>query len=591
MDALCLHALVGEIQPVLQGIRIGRIAQLGRWGLALIFQGARGPRALLLSVKPGAPQLEVLSRWRDLSVSPSRFGDLLTSRLEGACIESIEQIGLDRIVAVHLKGDRMPGDGMSLYAEMLGPRGNIVLVDRPSGTVLGRLRSPSREHSDKTGSMGEPYRPPLDDDRVDPRSIGKDEFAARLGQCLDGGVDVVAALVRCFTGFGPMIAAELVARAHVVADAPFEEQVHALWRPFSDLIDRLSDGDYQPRVVLGDDGEPVGTSAFSLVTVPPDRQAACDTMTEAVHRYHEGLALVETERALRTRLRRTLRTQTARAQRLLDRLARQAGSYAQAERYARLGRLLLANRDSIRRGQSVVELPDYADSAQQLVQIELDPAKPLQDNAKRYFAMHRKAARGAEIVDRRVAEAEGRLAALRRLLDDVESATGVRALQRIETALAPLVRSVPARDRRASSRAVAEGPEPRAFRSSDGLDILVGKTGAGNDRLTWRIARPHDLWLHAQGVSGAHVVVRLNKGKTVPPRTLVEAAQIAAHYSRARREAKVPVDYALKRHLRKPRGAAPGVVLLGREKTIVVQTDPHVVRRLHPAERARVGDG
>ncbi|HZY30030.1 MAG TPA: NFACT RNA binding domain-containing protein, partial [Candidatus Methylomirabilis sp.] len=136
-----------------------------------------------------------------------------------------------------------------------------------------------------------------------------------------------------------------------------------------------------------------------------------------------------------------------------------------------------------------------------------------------------------------------------------------------------------------SSASVAEGPEPRAFRSSDGLAILVGKSGAGNDRLTWRLARSHDLWLHAQGIPGSHVIVRLNKGNQAPPRTLREAAQIAAYYSRARGQAKVPVDYVLRKYLRKPKAAAPGVVLVSQEKTLVVRPDSDLVRRLHPASK------
>ncbi len=114
--------------------------------------------------------------------------------------------------------------------------------------------------------------------------------------------------------------------------------------------------------------------------------------------------------------------------------------------------------------------------------------------------------------------------------------------------------------------------------------ILVGKNGPGNDHLTWRLARSYDLWLHAQGIPGSHVVVRLQKGKSAPPRTLQEAAQIAAYYSRARGQVKVPVDYALRKYLRKPKAAAPGVVLLTQEKTIVVRPDRDLVRRLHPSK-------
>jgi predicted ribosome quality control (RQC) complex YloA/Tae2 family protein len=129
------------------------------------------------------------------------------------------------------------------------------------------------------------------------------------------------------------------------------------------------------------------------------------------------------------------------------------------------------------------------------------------------------------------------------------------------------------------------------FHSSDGLRILVGKSGAGNDHLTWRLARSHDLWLHAQGIPGSHVLVRLEKGKQPPPRTLREAAQLAAYYSRARGQVKVPVEYALRKYLRKPKAAAPGAVLVTQEKTILVRPDPDLVRRLHPAREEPHAEG
>ena len=131
-----------------------------------------------------------------------------------------------------------------------------------------------------------------------------------------------------------------------------------------------------------------------------------------------------------------------------------------------------------------------------------------------------------------------------------------------------------------------EGPAPRHFLSSEGRKILVGKSNQGNDALTFRLARGHDLWLHAQGTSGSHVLIRTEKAHPeVPARTLREAAVLAAYYSKARGQAKVPVDYTQARHVRKPKGAKVGEALITREKTIVVRPDPAVVKAL--AERAR----
>jgi predicted ribosome quality control (RQC) complex YloA/Tae2 family protein len=579
--------MIQEAQAVLLEAKISRVVQPDRWSLLLVFQRGRGPGGLLLSVKPGALRFEPVSPPRDLPRVPSRFSDAVSSRLKGALVEGIEQVGLERIVAVHLKDTAQPEVAMTLYAEMFGPHGNLVLVDRTSGRILDRLRSSSRSEEDQVSGRGELYRPVLDRGRIDPRSVGEDEFVELVGSRLAEGVEPARALIACFTGLGPVVATDLVARAGLLPNISPVKQAGCLWKPFCDLIAGVASGNFEPRLLLGNDGQPSGLAAFSLVTVPAERQIPYSTMSEAAHAYHASRDLSAEDGALRARLLRRLKGEIARAERLSAKLADESTIYKEADLHARKGQLLVANSAKVRRGQREITLRDYGNTAQEYLQIELDPARSVDENAKRYFSLHRKAKRGAEIVRGRLAEVEGRLTKLRRLTMEAEGTKGFGELERIEAALVPLARRLPARDRARSSASKAEGPEPRTFRSSDGLPILVGRSGPGNDRLTWRLARSHDLWLHVQGSPGSHVVVRLNKGKPVPPRTLREAAQLAAYYSRARGQVKVPVDYALRKYLRKPKAAAPGVVLLSQEKTIIVGPDAGLVRRLHPAATDR----
>jgi predicted ribosome quality control (RQC) complex YloA/Tae2 family protein len=118
------------------------------------------------------------------------------------------------------------------------------------------------------------------------------------------------------------------------------------------------------------------------------------------------------------------------------------------------------------------------------------------------------------------------------------------------------------------------------FRSASGRPILVGRGGADNDALTTKHARPHDLWLHAKGIPGAHVIVPLEKGESCPPELLVDAATLAAHFSDARGEAVCDVSYVERRHVRKPRKSAPGAVTFDREKVIAVRVEPPRLERL-----------
>jgi predicted ribosome quality control (RQC) complex YloA/Tae2 family protein len=594
MDAFCLAAIIRELQAVLPGVTISRALQLDQWSLLLIFHRGRGPDGLLLSVKPGAPRIELLSPPRKPASHSSRFGDLVASKTQGALIERVEQVGLDRIMAIHLHGDPSPGSTalitgettMALYAELLGPASNAVLVDRTTGTIMDRLRAAAGRTRGKTPGPGEPYHPPLDGSRVDPRNVGEDEFQALVRTHLAEGMDAARVLSAGFTGFSLLMAKELVARSGLSILTSPDERACALWKPFRDLMDRVATASFEPRLLMGSDGQPVGIAAIPLVTVPGDRQVPFSTMAEAVRAFCAGREKVIQQAGIRAGLLRRLQSEIDAAERLLAGLTSEVTLYSEAECYARKGQLLLANRAAIRRGQQMVELTDYADPAQRALQIKLDPACSLEENAQHYFALHRKAKRGAQIVGEHLAQTTKRLRTLQTMMKQAEMAKELSELQQIDAALSRIARRRPIQGPAASRVRQSEGPEPRAFRSSDGLAILVGKSGAGNDHLTWRLARSHDLWLHAQGIRGSHVVVRLQKGKQAPPRTLCEAAQLAAYYSRARGEVKVPVDYVLRKYLRKPKAAAPGAVLLTQEKTITVQPEAGLVRRLHAAADA-----
>jgi predicted ribosome quality control (RQC) complex YloA/Tae2 family protein len=125
----------------------------------------------------------------------------------------------------------------------------------------------------------------------------------------------------------------------------------------------------------------------------------------------------------------------------------------------------------------------------------------------------------------------------------------------------------------------------RTFVGASGATILVGRGAADNDALTLHVARAHDLWLHAKDRQGAHVVVPLDRGASCPPDLLVEAAHLAAHFSDARDERVVDVQYTPRRYLRKPKGSAPGLVIVDREKVLVLRREDATLQRLLEAER------
>jgi predicted ribosome quality control (RQC) complex YloA/Tae2 family protein len=251
--------------------------------------------------------------------------------------------------------------------------------------------------------------------------------------------------------------------------------------------------------------------------------------------------------------------------------------------YARYGELIKANLGTIGKGLDHITVPDYFDERLPEVTIPLDPTRSPQGNMDDYFRKHRKYLAAEQELKPRIERAERGIEQLRDELSAVESGTWTPpAPVAPRTAAA---RQVPLRG--GSSRAAEGRRGPfRRFLSSDGLPIFVGRNAGENDALTFGLAKSDDLWLHARGTPGSHVVVRLTKGADPPPDTIRDAATLALLYSDLKKSGRGEVIYTRRKWVKKAKGQAPGAVIVTQEKSIHVSLD----RARLEALKTRSGD-
>lgn len=264
---------------------------------------------------------------------------------------------------------------------------------------------------------------------------------------------------------------------------------------------------------------------------------------------------------------RTLRSLLKKEQRRIEAWKEDLTKAAKYRDYARYGELLKANLGALRRGQDRITLVDYYDEALSDVTIPLDSAKSAQANMDDYFRKHRKYVRAEQELKPRIAEGERRIEDVRREIDSIERGDWVQpAALPVTPSAAGTENTGP--DRSASSR----GPF-RRFTSADGLPIFVGRNARENDDLTFGLAKSEDLWLHARGTPGSHVVVRLDKGADPPPETLRDAGTLALLYSDLKKSGKGEVIYTKRKWVKKAKGQAPGAVIVTQEKSLYVTLD------------------
>jgi predicted ribosome quality control (RQC) complex YloA/Tae2 family protein len=257
-----------------------------------------------------------------------------------------------------------------------------------------------------------------------------------------------------------------------------------------------------------------------------------------------------------------LRKEISRREKLLKQLERDLRTHANADDEKRIGDLLLANITTAKRRGTTVVLTDYFAGDAATIEIEVDESVTLAEEASRRFAAYARSKRATKQIEGRIGTVEAELVKLQSQLADLD--------QNPPTTGAHLTEASDNRRSRSDGVSAARVPGTRRYKSSDGYEILVGRAARDNDNLTFKIAKPNDLWLHAADYSGSHVVVRNATRKEIPHRTLIEAAQLAAHFSQAKKDLKVDVHYTQRKFLSKPKGAAPGLVRLARFKNIIV---------------------
>jgi len=273
------------------------------------------------------------------------------------------------------------------------------------------------------------------------------------------------------------------------------------------------------------------------------------------------------------------------------------------------GELILANMKCIKRGSTSVELRDIHADGQSLVRVNLDPSQSPADNAERYFKKARKAERAHALLKRRLTFLERSLIAVDRFSESIPEEVDTKEAERLSQELeglagrvrvptstglgrekdgilpvrpaqAPARHTQTERAARPMSARTTPGPKteartgarfsPRVFETSDGFTVLVGRNNKENDYLTHHLAKPEDLWFHASGMPGSHVILK-RKGKSAPSRKAIEeAASVAAYFSKGRTSSGVPVIYTEKKYVHKPRGSRPGTATCAREKFLMV---------------------
>ena len=510
VEGLLIAEELGKLRPLLPSKRIA-----WRFPDAYTYILPISKGTLWLFNRPPNPRIAYLEEMPPQAGPNSGFQDLLVSRANGALVD-VEQIKLDRVVRLTFG----PGEGfvptppVILVAELTGRNCNLILLDE-DGKILGAARDIGADvNRFRQVRSGLPYTPPPPYEKLDPRTTS-DEV---LEQTLTGkSLKKVRSLV---DGIGPDLSKALAVTSGISVDKKLEPA------DLSNAIPVLRRLAKEPSAVMKE--------ALELPDVDELRRR-------------------EARVAMRERLRIALEKERTLLKNRLKDIDKARDAAAKASEIRNQADVLMAYQHQVPKNVTSATLTDFEGND---LPLQLDPKLSAVENAQAYYERARKR-------ENRVIEAESREAQLKPKLAEVEG-----YLDKLETLKDEELKEL--LERYAPKAKAQKRTEPGIrYEGPHGYPIIVGRNSRENDIVTFRLARSRDVWLHAQGYPGSHVIIKAGNTE-VPFDTILFAAQLAAAYSKAGQSDNVPVDYALKKDVWKAKGAAPGAVHYAQQKTVYV---------------------
>jgi len=545
-DGFFLHHMVEELRTKLLNGRIQKINQPFDQELVLQIRSNRKSHRLLLSAHPVFGRIQLTESTFENPAQPSTFIMVLRKYLQGAVIESIEQIENDRIVEITVSNKNEIGDHIqaTLIIEIMGKHSNILLVDKSSHKILEVIKHIGfSQNSYRTLLPGATYIAPPSTEALNPFMV-KDE---KLFEILQTQELTAKNLQNLFQGLGRDTATEL------------ERQL---------LNDKLATF----RNFFGQETNPCLTDkSFSCVPFSSKTAENFDSLSQLLDIYYKDKAERDRVKQQASELIRRVENELQKNRQKLKKQEKELLATENAEEFRQKGELLTTFLHQVPNDQDQVILENYYTN--QPITIALDKALTPNQNAQRYFKRYQKLKEAVKYLTDLIEETKATIL----YLESVETVLNQAGLDEIAEIREELIQT--GFIRRRQREKIQKRQKPEQYLASDGNTIIfVGRNNLQNEELTFKMARKEELWFHAKDIPGSHVVISGNLNPTDEVKT--DAAELAAYFSKGRLSNLVQVDMIEVKKLNKPTGGKPGFVTYTGQKTLRVTPDPEKIQSM-----------
>lgn len=558
-DGLFTKAMTHELQQLVSG-RISKIHQPNSQEIVLHIRSGGKNNRLLISIHPSYSRIHLTNESIDNPSEPPMFCMLLRKHIEGGFISSITQLEMDRVLILRVESKNEIGDDMvrELHIEIMGRHSNVILIDPVRNLILDSLKHlPPSVNSYRTILPGQPHIAPPKQDKRDPFEINED-IIQNIVKAENPAQEFLAQLA----GFSPLHAKELAYRMENNPQLPYPI--------FKNFLN-----EFTQQVPIGTYIESGNKAIFSSVDLThiDGLKISYPTLGELLDKVYFARAERDRVKQQAGDLERWLQNELDKLKLKMKKLKKEKENAEKLETFQLHGELLMANLYLLEKGMIEADVTNYYDENQSTIKIPLNPRKTPVENAQSFFTKYNKAKTALIKTQQQLDKTNEDIGYLEMLQQQVMQASP----QDIEEIREELAEQGWIKARVLKKKKKVVKPTPESFVSSTGLPISVGKNNKQNDYLTFKIASKLQTWFHTKDIPGSHVVIHDSEPDEA---SILEAAALAAYFSKARDSSSVPVDYTEIRHVKKPNGSKPGFVIYFEQKTVFVTPSEDIVRKL-----------
>ena len=549
-DGFFTHAIVHELNSTLKTGRVARISQPYPAELIITIRAQRHNYALLLSANPTYPRVQITEVPFTNPAVPTNFTMTMRKYLDGAILEGIDQVGNDRIIRLTFNTRDELGDSqrLVLVSEIMARHSNISLVNEKTGKIIDTIKHVgSDQNRVRLLLPGATFVMPPKQDKANPYL--PNQLYSDLVRQYPDPQELAKQLQARYEGLGRDTARDLADRLIASDHLPttYQQFIHRFDQP-------------EPVII---DGRKKDFMAFPPLNAAADGLQYFATLSALLDNYYQQKAQQDRSKELAGQVIKVIKNELKKDRRKVKKLNKELDDANKADQYRTRGEILTTYLGKLKPGMDSITLPNFYDDNKPL-KISLSPELSPSRNAQKYFTKYDKLKASVAHVNEQLRLANAEIDYFENIQNQIELASPADIQEiRLELQEEGYIK----RKHKGKKQRKVRASKPEQFHTSDGTTVLVGKNNLQNDRLSFKTANKNEIWLHVKDIPGSHVVIR----DTNPSdETILEAAQLAAYFSKGRDSDNVPVDYLPVKRLRKPNGAKPGFVTFTGQKTLRV---------------------